>query len=406
MSAAPSGGFGGRTLLAVGSITVGAFAGVTTEFLPVGLLGDIGRDLHVSDGTAGLMITVPALVAALAAPIVTVAAGRVDRRLVVFALTSVLVVSNVLAAIAPSFATMLVARALLGVNVGGFWAIGPSLGVRLARGAGVGRATAMILAGISLGTVLGVPLGTLVGAAAGWRVAFAATAVLSAGVLVLQTRALPPLPAAARVRARQLTHLLRARAARVGLLATVTLVAGHFLAYTYINPFLEDESGIDPGALSAVLLVFGAAGLAGNWAAGIAVERHLRTTLIAVTSLLTATLVLLPVVGTNAPGAAALVAVWGFAFSGVPLGLQVWMFRASPDAPEGGAALFVSLFQLCLALGALLGGRVVDAFGVSDTMLLAGAITALTAVPLVVGGRAPSAATTLADSHAEQMATP
>ena len=104
--------------LAVGSIAVGTFAMVTTEFLPIGLLTDIGSDLQVSDGTAGLMVTMPGVLAAFAGPALIVASGRLDRRTVMVWLTALLVASNLLAAFAPNFATVLVARLLLGLCVG------------------------------------------------------------------------------------------------------------------------------------------------------------------------------------------------------------------------------------------------------------------------------------------------
>jgi hypothetical protein len=124
--------------LAVLSVGIGAFALVTTEFLPVGLLPAIAADLGITKGVAGLMVTIPGLIAAFAAIFVTVGSGRIDRRVVIWSLMGLLVVSNLLVALAPSFAVVLLGRALLGIGVGGFWAIGGALGQRPGRGRGSG----------------------------------------------------------------------------------------------------------------------------------------------------------------------------------------------------------------------------------------------------------------------------
>ena len=110
--------------LAVLSVGIGSFALVTTEFLPVGLLPSIAAELRISEGTAGMMVTLPGIIAAFAAILVTIGIGKADRRYVIAGLTTTLIVSNLIVAFSDSFTLILLARALLGVGVGGFWAIG------------------------------------------------------------------------------------------------------------------------------------------------------------------------------------------------------------------------------------------------------------------------------------------
>src|SRR5476649_191359 len=173
----------GSAWLAVASVALGAFALVTTEFLPVGLLPSIAAELHVTEGVAGMMVTIPGLVATVAALAVPLAAGKSDRRYVIIGLMALLAISNGIVALSSSFALTLFGRALLGIGVGGFWAIGGALGNRLVPAASAARATAIIFAGISLGTVAGVPAGALIGELAGWRMAFGVAGAVA--VLVL-----------------------------------------------------------------------------------------------------------------------------------------------------------------------------------------------------------------------------
>jgi predicted MFS family arabinose efflux permease len=181
----------GSPWLAVLSVATGAFALVTTEFLPVGLLPAIAAELGVTEGVAGMLVTVPGIVAALAAVLVTVGVGKTDRRYVIWGLTATMVLSNALVALSQSFPLILVGRALLGIGVGGFWAIGPALSTRLVSPEAATRATAVVFAGVSVGTVAGVPAGAFLGELFGWRTAFAAAGAVGLLVLLTQMVLLP-----------------------------------------------------------------------------------------------------------------------------------------------------------------------------------------------------------------------
>ncbi|HZV64751.1 MAG TPA: MFS transporter, partial [Telluria sp.] len=122
-----------RSWLSVVSVAIGAFAFVTTEFLPVGLLPQIARDLGVSPGTAGLMVTIPGIIAAISAPAMMVGAGRVDRRIILLALSVMLLASDLISAFAPNFGVMLLGRAMLGASLGGFWTLAMTASARLVR---------------------------------------------------------------------------------------------------------------------------------------------------------------------------------------------------------------------------------------------------------------------------------
>jgi predicted MFS family arabinose efflux permease len=182
--------------LAVVSVALGIFAIVTAEILPIGLLTSIGSTFGVSDGTAGLTMTTPGVLAAVAAPTVTVAAGRLDRRIPLCGLMLLLVAANFAAATAPTYPVVVASRGLVGVVIGGFWSIGAGLAARLVRPERVGVATAVIFSAVPLGSVLGVPAGTLIAQLAGWRTAFVVLGAFTVIVLVALVAVLPPLPAA------------------------------------------------------------------------------------------------------------------------------------------------------------------------------------------------------------------
>ncbi|MFF0307678.1 MFS transporter [Streptosporangium sp. NPDC004379] len=362
--------------LAIISLTLGIFAIVTSEILPIGLLPDIGADFGVSDGITGLTMTLPGVVAAVAAPVVTLTTARLDRRVMLCVLMAVLAVADVLAAGAASYWVMLVSRVLVGLTIGGFWSIGAGLAGRLVAPPSVGTATAVIFSAVPLGSVLGVPAGTLLGQLAGWRVSFLALAALAVLVLAALLALLPPLPGDRATGLRVLIGLLRTRGAAAALLATFLVVLAHFGTYTYVTPFLQDVTGLRPAAVSAVLLAYGVAGIAGNFLAGRAVTTHPRGAFAACGFLIAAVTLLLPWVGTTAAGATVALVLWGLAYGGVPVCSQAPFAGAAPHAPEAAMVVFTSSFQATFALGAFLGGRLVDAFPIS-TVMICGGLTAL-----------------------------
>ncbi|GJI94744.1 MFS transporter [Duganella caerulea] len=357
--------------LAVLSVAVGSFALVTTEFLPVGLLPSIAAELGVTEGLAGMLVTIPGLVAAFAAILVTIGVGKTDRRYVIWGLTATLILSNLIVFMSPTFPLVLAGRALLGIGVGGFWAIGGALGNRLVP-ASAARATSIIFAGISLGTVAGVPAGAMIGELVGWRMAFFAAGSLSVLVLAAQVWLMPSLPTTQALTFGQLPALLRVQKARLGMLATLLVFIGQFAAYTYVTPFLSQTAGLSAKAISALLLIYGAAGFVGNLIGGWAVAKSVKNSLIATGVIMGLSAAAMPLFGTGAVGATVLIVIWGLAFGMMPISVQTWMFKAAPHAMESGGAVFVSTAQISLASGALVGGVSVDHLGVSSAMVVGG----------------------------------
>ncbi|MEU7553470.1 MFS transporter [Streptomyces sp. NPDC044571] len=371
-----------KAWFAVVSVAVGIFTLVTAEQLPIGLLTSVGSALHVSEGTAGLMVTVPGLVAALSAPLIPVLVGRLDRRFLLVGLMTVMAVANLVTVLAPNFGVLLASRVLVGITIGGFWAIAGGLAFRLVQPAAIPRATALIFGGVAAANVLGVPTGTLIGGLAGWRTAFATLGVLAFAVLVALLALLPALPATAPVGVRELIGQFANRGVRAGIIATALIVTGHLAAYTYVSPMLQQVSGIDEDLISVLLLGFGVAGIIGNFVAGAAVAKNLGRTMAVIIVALAAAMLLFPLLGKTQAGGIALLVLWGLAFGGVSVSLQTWMLKSAPDAMEAASALWVSVFNLAIALGALVGGLIVDQVELITVAWLGGVVVLLTALTL------------------------
>ena len=385
---------------AVVAIALGSFALVFSEVIPVGLLADISGHLGVSIGTGGLMVVVPAVAAAVTAPLLALCSARLERRAVLVGLSALVVVSDVIAGLAPSIGVMLAARAVLGVCAGGFWVFGAGAAITLVSERARGTAVAVVSSGIFIATVASLPVGSLIGTLTTWRAAFAVAAVFAVIAVAAQLAAVPRLGTAASwVRPRSLLTVVTLPVSRIGLVAAGAIFFANFAAYTYIGPLLHARAGLGTGAITLVLLGFGLAGAAGNFAAGVTVRRHLRATLMGSGLLIAASALLLAALTGARPLIIALVAVWGLGFGAVPVAAQSWMARAMPANLEGGLALFVSALQGSLAAGSAAGGVIYDARGSGGPLVLAAVAAA--AGSLFLLGRAGASISSPPASPAE-----
>jgi predicted MFS family arabinose efflux permease len=374
---------------AVVSLALGSFALVFSEVIPVGLLADISGHLRVSIGTGGLLVVVPAVAAAVAAPLLTLCSARLERRSVLVGLSALVLVSDVIGGIAPGIGVMLAARAVLGLCVSGFWVFGAGAAITLVSEQARGTAVAVVSSGIFIATVASLPAASLIGTLTTWRAAFAVAAVFAVIAVAAQLAAVPRLGAGGRVRPRSLLTVVTLPVSRIGLVAAGAIFFANFAAYTYIGPLLHTRAGLDASAITLVLLGFGLGGAAGNFTAGVTVRRHLRATLLGSGLLIAVSALLLATVTGARPLTIALVAVWGLGFGVVPVAAQSWMARAMPADVEGGLALFVSALQGSLAAGSALGGIVYDAEGPGGALIVATVSAALGALTLL--GRAGAA---------------
>jgi DHA1 family purine ribonucleoside efflux pump-like MFS transporter len=332
-------------------------------------------------------VTATAVVAAIAAPTMAIATRKIDRRHVMIGLSLLLVVSSLLAATAWSLPSLLFARVLLGIALGGFWSMSAAIAMRLVPGDVLPRAMSIILTGVSVATVCAAPVGAYVGNVWGWRSAFIIAAGVGLVTLIVQFATLPKLPPISIASFSALRDVSRNPMIRVGLLLVILTASGHFAGFTYFRAFLEQVPALGIETISLVLLAFGIGGFFGNLAGGFMAERSLRSAVTLAPLLIAISALALLLAGSSAGIAGVAIAAWGFAFGAVPVGVQTWMVRAAPDQAESAGGLMVATFQVAIALGALFGGLLVDTAGVNSAFIYSGAATLLAAIAVACFGR-------------------
>lgn len=372
---------------AVVSLSLGVFGLVTAEFLPASLLTPLAQDLGITEGTAGQAVTATAVIGAIAAPTMSIITKRIDRRHVMLGLTLLLIVSSVLAATAWSLPSLLFARVLLGIALGGFWSMSAAIAMRLVPSDVFPRAMSIILTGVSVATVCAAPIGAYVSDVWGWRTAFMLAAAVGVVTLIVQFATLPKLPPVSVSSFRSLLDVSRNPMVRVVLLVVLLTASGHFAGFTYVRAFLEQVPVLTIENVSLVLLAFGIGGFFGNFAGGFLAERNLKAAVMLAPLLIAVAALALLLQGASPVVSAIAVAAWGFAFGAVPVGVQTWMVRAAPDQAESAGGLLVATFQVAIALGAVFGGLLVDNSGVASAFAYSGAATLLAAIAVACFGR-------------------
>jgi predicted MFS family arabinose efflux permease len=376
--------------MAIAALAASAFVYVTAETIPVGLLPEIADGLSVSEANVGLLLTSYAVVAAVTTIPLTAITMRIPRHLLIAATVGIFTISQVAAALAPSFAILILSRLICAVAHGVFWSTLAPVAARLAPPEQSGKATAMVFLGNSLAIVLGVPLGTALGQWLGWRAAIGVLAVAGLICVAVLLVVLPRMPALPQDRTARFgaalkasVTIIRSRPVAAVCLVTAVLVVGHFTAYTYIAPLVRRDGGLEGVGLSALLLGYGAAGLVGNWFVGRHVDRRPGPLLIGLIGVMAVSLAaLVPVLG-PAPTVIATL-LWGGSFTALPVCLQAAILRVAPQARDAASAMYVVAFQIGIGGGALLGERFFSAGLLSMLPVIAAALTVLAGLLVVM----------------------
>jgi predicted MFS family arabinose efflux permease len=364
-------------------LAVAAFIIVTTEFLIVGLLPALARDLAISVATAGQLVTLFAVVVMLFGPFLTAWLANVDRKRLFIAILLLFAFSNGLAALASNIWVLAVARLLPALALPVFWGTASETAAQIAGPGRGGRAVSTVYLGISAAMLFGIPLGTLASDAIGWRGAFGLLAALSLLIGLLMALTLPTVRASTHVRMAEQARILKSRFFLANVLLSVLVFTAMFTGYTYLAEMLEKSAGVAPALVGWWLMGFGAVGLIGNWLGGLWVDQKPLATTSAFSVVLA-----VGMAGTTAlAGASQLLfaialAVWGIANTALYPICQIRVMKAASEAQALAGTINVSAANGGIALGAVLGGFSISTWG----PLSVGYVAAVAAVLAALAG--------------------
>ncbi len=354
---------------------------IAAEFMPVSLLTPIATDLGASNGMAGLAIAISGLFAVPTSLLIAPLSHRLDRRHVLMGLAVVMLTSLIVIALSPNFTVLMVARALLGIVIVGFWALATATIMRLVSSQSVPKALGILYTGNAVATAFAAPIGSYLGGLIGWRGVFWLLVPLVVINLLWMVLCLPSMHSQARPHSA--FCLMRRPNVAIAIMGVTLTFAGAFSAFTYFRPFLETRTQVDLPQLSALLLALGLAGFVGTTAVSMLLRRHLYRMLRWLPLVLGVITLALLAVEHHFWSVALMLILWGALNSAIPVAWSAWITQGISDSPESGGGLMVAAIQLAITLGAAVGGWLLDSLSIRATFM--GSALLLTAASMVVG---------------------
>ncbi|PZO66976.1 MAG: MFS transporter [Paracoccus denitrificans] len=359
---------------------------IASEFMPVSLLTPMAAGLGATEGQTGQAVSISGLFAVMASMLVTTVAGNLNRKVVLIAMTVFMLLSLILVASAPNFTVLMIGRALLGVCIGGFWALATAVIMRLVPADDVPRALALMYGGQAIAAAFAAPVGSYFASLLGWREVFWALTPIVAVNLVWHLISLPSLPAGPKQDFRSMFALSKRRYFLLGLIACMLSWGSAFTMFTYLRPFLEQVTGVNVDQLSLLLLLLGCAGFVGTWAAGRFVKGNVAPLLRLPALVMGSATVGLLLLGFSVTAVAVFMAIWGAMNTLFSVIWMTWMSQNADDAPEAAGSLMVAAIQASILIGAVVGGLLLDRLSIQATFI--GSITlAALAVVLIGNGK-------------------
>jgi len=365
----------------VSLLTVGAFLAVTAELLLVGVVDRIADDLHIDIASAGQLVTSYALAFAIGTPVVVALTAKLDRKKVMLTAFFCFIAANLIAYWSPSYAVLMVSRALLGVSGGVYAVVAMGAISKLVSAEKLGRAIGTFTTGLSSSLVFGVPLGVALSGWMGWREAFGILAVLSLPILIGIARAVPAVSGEQAVPWKEQLSVFRNGKIASGFGITLLWGTGFSTVYTFITPFLRETVNMDTAMISLTMFVLGVFSIAGSRLGGYGADRFgVETTIYASLLAHALALLLLPASSSAILFVLTASAVWFTAAWITSPAIQTYFIRLVPRNPDLALSFNTSVMQIGFALGAGIGGAVVDATGIVAHTPWAGGCIILLAV--------------------------
>ena len=366
--------------LSITILAIAAFVIVTTEFLIVGLLPALARDLSITVATAGQLVTLFAEVVMVCGPFLTAWLANVDRKKLFVAVLVLFAATNALAAVAQNIWVLALARLLPALALPVFWGTASDTAAQIAGPEKAGRAVSTVYLGISAAMLFGIPLGTLAADAIGWRGAFGLLAALSLLVAVLMFFSMPTVRASQPVAMREQAKILKSPFFMANVALSILVFTAMFTGYTYLAEMLEKSAGVAPAQVGWWLMGFGAVGLIGNWLGGLWVDQKPLATTAIFSLVLAAGMAASMLFAGLSIGFAIALGVWGIANTALYPICQIRVMKAATGAQALAGTINVSAANGGIALGAVIGGLAVANWGAGNVGYVAAGIAVLAAL--------------------------
>lgn len=352
--------------LAVLTIALAAFIFNTSEFVPIGLLSLIANDFGINEAKAGFLISVYAWVVALTSLPLMLACSRFEMRRLLLVVVAFFVLSHIGSALAEGYWTLMLSRLGVACAHALFWSIAAPMAVRIAPKGKESLALGCIATGSSIALIAGLPLGRVIGLHLGWRISFLTIGIIAFLLFLLLLKSLPKIPSGGAISPRSLPKLLKTPQLLGVYGITLCLVSAHFIAYSYIEPFLVQYAHFKENAVTIVLIVFGGVGFLGSFLFSKYYDKHkvlfvncaIFGIFIALASLVGAKFGLLNTL--------LICVLWGLCITLFNLTFQSKILNLVPMGTSVAMSMFSGIYNVGIGSGAFIGGIIIQYLGIAN----------------------------------------
>lgn len=339
------------------TLTLGGLGIGITEFVMMGLLPDIAKDLNITIPQAGHLISSYALGVVVGAPVLVAIAGSYPPKKILLALMVMFTAFNALSAFSPDYTTMLAARFLAGLPHGAFFGVGSVVASRIAGKGKEAQAVSLMFAGLTIANVIGVPLGTYIGHHYSWRYTFVIIVIVGLITLLSLKLWMPNLPATKDRDLKKELAFFKLPEAWLIILMIAIGTGGLFSWYSYIAPLLTDVSGFSPDSITYILVLAGLGMLVGNFIGGKLADRF-SPARASVSLLITMaiTLFIVHYISGNQVLSLIMTFITGAVAFALAAPIQMLMINTAKGSEMIAASVSQASFNIGNALGAFLGG--------------------------------------------------
>jgi DHA1 family arabinose polymer transporter-like MFS transporter len=339
------------------ALTLGGLGIGITEFVMMGLLPDIAKDLQISIPQAGHLISAYALGVVIGAPLLVAIAGSYPPKKILIALMIMFTIFNAFSAFAPDYTTLFITRLLAGLPHGAFFGVGSVVASRLAEKGKEAQSVSLMFAGLTIANVIGVPLGTYIGHHYSWRYTFVIIVLVGLTTLLSLKFWLPNIEATKDRDLKKELSFFKLPEAWLIIFMIAIGTGGLFSWYSYIAPLLTEVSGFDSNTITYILVLAGLGMLVGNIVGGKLADRvsPARASILLLLAI-ALTLVIVHYVSYNQTMALIMTFITGAVAFALASPIQMLMINTAKGSEMLAASVSQASFNIGNALGAFLGG--------------------------------------------------
>ena len=354
-----------RNWLPVVGLACSAFVFNTSEFVPIGLLSDIGADFGMSTASTGMLISVYAWVVMLLSLPLMILVSRMEMRRLMLMLVALFAMCQVMSYLSGSYAMLMASRIGVACAHSVFWSIVTPMAARMVPTRHRALALSIVASGSSIAMVFGMPVGRMIGLAVGWRMTFLSIGVVAAVIFAYLMLTLPELPSRGKFSVRKLPMMLRSRALSGIYVLTIFFATAYYTTYSYIEPFLLRVTGMPDTLVTTTLMLFGGAGIVGSMAFSRYYNAHRYTFMMLCLTLLTLCLGSILPTAFSQEATIGVLLVLGMAATAFNIAMQSEIIAIAPaEGTSVAMSIFSGIFNLGIGLGAFAGGGVCSHLGI------------------------------------------